>query len=119
MAGIALGALPVVMAAVCLLIQPLSLMRKAVNDTETARLQKYDADLARVPANAAMWEWTPFLNTRDDTKREKVLDGIRGIAQRQAQAETMLDRGDFPIAYLGFFDLDPTPVLCDKARNLL
>jgi hypothetical protein len=119
MTGIALGALPVAMVAVCLLIQPLSLMRKAVNDAETARLEKYDADLARVPAGAPMWEWTPFLDTRDDTKRAKVLDSIRGLDQRQTQAETMLDRGDFPIAYLGFFDLDPTPALCDKARNLL
>jgi hypothetical protein len=119
MASIALGALPVVMVAVCLLIQPLSLMRKAVNDAETARLQKYDADLARVPAGAPMWEWTPFLDTRDDTKREKVLDSIRGLEQHQAQAEQMLDRGDFPVGYLGFFDLDPTPALCDKARNLL
>ena len=119
MAGIALGALPALLAGVCLLIQPLSLMRKAVNDKETARLQKYDADLARVPAGSAIWEWTPFLDTRDDTKRAKVLDSIRGLEQRQAQAETMLDRGDFPIAYLGFFDLDPTPALCGKARNLL
>jgi hypothetical protein len=119
MAGIALGALPVAVVAVCLLIQPLSLMRKAVHDAETARLQKYDADLARVPAGAAMWEWTPFLDTRDDTKRAKVLDNIRGLDQRQAQAEIMLDRGDFPIQYLGFFDLDPTPTLCDKTRSLL
>jgi hypothetical protein len=118
-AGIALGALPVAVAAVCLLIQPLSLMRKAVNDAETARLQKYDADLARVPAGAPMWEWVPFLATRDDTKREKLLDRIRGLDQRQDQAEQMLDRGDFPLGYLGFFDLDPTPALCDKARNLL
>jgi hypothetical protein len=119
MAGIALGALPVAVVAVCLLIQPLSLMRKAVNDRETARRQKYDADLARLPAGAPMWEWTPFLDTRDDTKREKVLDSIRGLEQRQVQAEAMLDRGDFPLGYLGFFDLDPTPALCDKARNLL
>jgi hypothetical protein len=119
MTGIALGALPVAMLAVCLLIQPLSLMRKAVDETETARRQKYDADLARVAAGAPMWEWTPFLETRDDTKRENVLDSIRGLAQRQEQAEQMLDRGDFPVGYLGFFDLDPTPALCDKARSLL
>jgi hypothetical protein len=119
MAGITLGALPVATLAVCLLIQPLSLMRKAVDDVETARRQKYDADLARVAAGAPMWEWTPFLETRDDTKREKVIDSIRGLAQRQDQAEQMLDRGDFPVGYLGFFDLDPTPALCDKARSLL
>jgi hypothetical protein len=118
-AGAALGALPVAMLAVCLLIQPLSLMRKAVNDAETARLEKYDADLARVPPGAPMWEWTPFLNTADSTKRARVLDGIRSLDQRQAQAETMLDRGDFPIGELGAFDLDPTPELCSKARNLL
>jgi hypothetical protein len=118
-AVITVAALPAVMLAVCILIQPLSLTRKAVNDRETARLEKYDADLARVPANAPMWEWTPFLDTRDDTKRAKVLDSIRGLDQRQAQAETMLDRGDFPMQYLGFFDLDPTPALCDKARSLL
>jgi hypothetical protein len=119
MAGTALGALPVAMLAVCLLIQPLSLMRKAVNDAETARLEKYDADLTRVPAGAPIWEWTPFLDTADSTKRAKVLDSIRRLDQRQAQAETMLDRGDFPIGELGAFDLDPTPELCSKARSLL
>jgi hypothetical protein len=119
MAGIVLGALPVAVVAVCLLIQPLSLMRKAVNDAETARLEKYDADLARVPAGAPMWEWTPFLDTSDSTKRAKVLDSIRSLDQRQAQAKTMLDRGDFPIGELGAFDLDPTPELCSKARGLL
>ena len=107
------------MVAVCLLIQPLSLMRKAVNDAETARLEKYDADLARVPPGAPLWEWTPFLITADSTKRAKVLDGIRSLEQRQAQAETMLDRADFPIGELGAFDLDPTPELCSKARSLL
>jgi hypothetical protein len=116
---IAAGALLAAMLAVCVSIQPLSQMRKTVDDLETARLEKYDADLARVPANAALWDWTPFLDTRDSTKRAKVLDSIRSIGQRQAQAETMLDRGDFPIGYLGSFDLDPTPALCAKARSLL
>ncbi|HYW63475.1 MAG TPA: hypothetical protein VE865_09815, partial [Bradyrhizobium sp.] len=115
----ALAALPAAMLAVCLLIQPLSLMRKAVDDRQTARLEKYDADLARVPTGAPIWEWTPFLDTRDETKRAAVLANIRGLEQRQAQAELMLERGDFPVGYLGFFDLDPTPGLCDKARGLL
>ncbi|MFZ2157366.1 MAG: hypothetical protein WAV72_14770 [Bradyrhizobium sp.] len=114
-AGVLLGATLLV----CASIWPLSLMRNAVGDLEAARLQKYDDDLARVPANAPVWDWMPFLDTRDGTRREKVLDGIRNIDQRQAQAEAMLDRGDFPLAYLGSFDLDPTPALCEKARSLL
>jgi len=107
------------MVVVCGSIWPLSQMRKAVDDREAARLQKYDMDFARVPANAPLWDWTPFLDTRDGTKRERVLDSIRKLDQRQAQAEAMLDRGDFPLRYLGFFDLDPTPALCTKARALL
>src|ERR1700681_382029 len=100
---VAAGALLVAIFAVCVSIWPLSLMRNAVDDLEAARLEKYDADLARVPANAALWDWTPFLDTQDSTKRAKVLDSIRSIDQRQAQAEAMLDRGDFPIGYLGSF----------------
>lgn len=119
MSRVAAGALPVAIVAVCLLIEPLSRMRHAVDRAEAARLAKYDADLARVPADAAMWSWTPFLDTRDSVKRARVVESIRRIDQRQVQAETMLDRGDFPIGELGSFDLDPTPVLCEKARSLL
>ena len=72
-----------------------------------------------LPANAPLWDWTPFLDTRDGTKQQKVLDSIRKLDRRQAQAEAMLDRGDFPVGYLGSFDLDPTPALCTKARGLL
>ncbi len=118
-AGLAVDALPGVILAVCLVIHPLSRLRKAVDDLEVARLEKYDADLAGMPKDAPLWDWTPFLDTRDSTKRAQVLDSIRSIGQRQAQAEAMLDRGDFPIAELGSFDLDPTPALCDKARSLL
>src|SRR6266581_7804167 len=62
-ASIGVAALPGATLAVCLLIWPLSRMRNAVDDLETARLEKYDADLARVPANASLWDWTPFLDT--------------------------------------------------------
>jgi hypothetical protein len=63
--------------------------------------------------------WTPFLARCDETKRNAVLERIRHLDRRQNDAEIMLDRGDFPLLYLGSFDLDPTPTLCDKARNLL
>jgi len=117
--GVVAGALLAAIVAVCVSIWPLSQMRKAVEDQEAARLQKYDADFARLPGNAPLWDWTPFLDTRDGTKRQKVFDSIRKLDRRQAEAEAMLDRGDFPVGYLGSFDLDPTPALCTKARGLL
>ena len=117
--GVVAGVLLAAIMAVCVTIWPLSQMRTAVDDREAARLQKYEADLARLPANAPLWDWTPFLDTRDGTRQYKVIDIIRRNDQRQAQAETMLDRGDFPVGYLGSFDLDPTPALCEKARGLL
>jgi hypothetical protein len=117
--GAVAGVLLATIVVVCLSIWPLSQMRKAVEDQEAARLQKYDVDFTRIPGNAPLWDWTPFLDTRDGTKREKVLDGIRKLDRRQPEAEAMLDRGDFPVGYLGFFDLDPTEALCTKARGLL
>lgn len=117
--GIVAGVVLAAIVAVCVTIWPLSQMRKAVDDQEATRLQKYDADLAALPANAPLWDWMPFLDTRDGTKQHRVLAGIRKLDQRQAEAETMLGRGDFPIGYLGFLDLDPTPALCEKARGLL
>jgi hypothetical protein len=48
-----------------------------------------------------------------------VLDRIRHLGRRQNDADVMLDRGDFPLLYLGSFDLDPTSAVCDKARDLL
>ncbi|MCP3459010.1 hypothetical protein [Bradyrhizobium sp. CCGUVB23] len=113
------GALPVAILAVCLLMEPLSRMRNTVEKEAAVRLAKFNADLARVPANAPIWDWTPFLYTPDGYKRSEVVHSIRSLDQRQAQAETMLDRGDFPIGDLSSFDLDPTPALCDKARSLL
>jgi hypothetical protein len=113
------GVLLAAIVAVCVTIWPMSQMRKAVDDGEAARLQKYDADIAALPADAQLWDWTPFLNTRDGTKQHKVLASIRKLDRRQAEAETMLGRGDFPLGYLGSFDLDPTSVLCEKARALL
>jgi hypothetical protein len=98
---------------------PMDHIRHLANEQEADRLAKYDEDYARLPPNAALWELAPFLDTRNETKVHAVLDRIRSLDQRQRQAEIMLDRGDFPLGYLGRFDLDPTPAICDKARDLL
>lgn len=105
--------------AFCLSIWPMSEMRESALDKESAIRAKYDADFASLPANSPLWDLTPFLSTRNDTKRAEVLERIRKLDKRQSEAELMLDRGDFPLLYLGSFDLDPTPALCGKARSLL
>jgi hypothetical protein len=78
-----------------------------------------DAALARLPDDAPLWEWTRFLDPRDATVRDGVLEKIRRLGRRQADAEQMLARGDFPLRELGSFDLEPTAPLCERARALL
>ena len=69
-----------------------------------------------MPPDAPLWEWAPFLDTANSTKQEEVLAHIRTLDRRQGDAELMLERGDFPLGFLGPLDLTPTPAICDKAR---
>jgi hypothetical protein len=114
-AGVSMGATLLLTAS----IWPMSEMRRAAEEKDIAVAQKYDVDLAALPADAPLWAWTPFLATRNGTKASGALDRIRRLDRRQDEAELMLDRGDFPLGFLGMFDLTPTPSLCDKARSLL
>ncbi len=84
-----------------------------------AASEKYRADLAKLPADAPLWEWVPFLDTRNASAQGDLLARMSKLAKRQSEAELMLERGDFPLLYLGSLDLTPTPALCDKARALL
>jgi hypothetical protein len=103
----------------CLSIVPFMQMREHARDVEQAAREKYEADLAALPADAPLWDWVPFLATRNATKAAEVIERIRVLPRRQSEAELMLQRGDFPLGQLGSFDLTPTPALCDKARGLL
>lgn len=103
----------------CVSIGPMLHMRQLAVEQEAALRAKWAADFAGLPANSPLWDWTPFLATHDDARMGAVLDRIRRLDRRQSDAEIMLDRGDFPLLHLQSFDLDPTPALCDKARNLL
>jgi hypothetical protein len=118
-AGLAAGVIWGGVLVLAVSIVPMVHIRNLDDDREAARLAKYDDDYARLPTDAALWDLAPFLDTRDGTKQSVVLDRIRGLDQRQSQAEIMLDRGDFPLGYLGRFDLDPTPAICGKARTAL
>ncbi|HZL39203.1 MAG TPA: hypothetical protein VFC45_02865 [Pseudolabrys sp.] len=92
--------------------------QRAIDQIEAAR-EKYEADLAKLPPDAPLWDSMPFLVTANYARQSDVIDRIRKLARRQSEAELMIERGDFPLQYLGSFDLTPTPALCDKTRALL
>jgi hypothetical protein len=101
--------------ALCLAEAPMSSWRSAHLEQRAADQAAWEDALAAVPPNAPLWRWTPFLD-RGTYYSDKVLERIRHLDRKQADAETMLARGDFPLLYLGRLDLDATPSLCDKAR---
>jgi hypothetical protein len=103
----------------CVALVPFQQMRGAVGNQLEAVRAKNAADFAKLTANSPLWEWVPFLSVPDQTLVSSAVDRIRHLERRQADAELMLERGDFPIGRLGAFDLTPTPALCENARKLL
>lgn len=114
-AAMLLGALAAVSAAVV----PMYVIRAASQAYVQSTAANLRAALAKLPADAPLWEFTPFLAAADQTIVNDARERIRGLARRQADAETMLARGDFPIRYIGSFALDLTPAVCESARALL
>jgi hypothetical protein len=103
----------------CAATIPLGQTRHAAGQRAIAAQEKYDADLARLPPDAPLWEWVPFFDTRNESFKNDLLARVAKLDRRQADAELMLDRGDFPLSYIARLDLTPTPALCDKTRALL
>jgi hypothetical protein len=104
---------------VSLSIWPMISISNAVAARAEQVRAKYEADYARLAKDAPLWDWVPFFDTRSEVMQAEVLDGVAHLARRQSDAETMLDRGDFPLGYLGRMELAPTPALCAQARALL
>jgi hypothetical protein len=103
----------------CLAIVPFEHMRERAKAEIAAAAEKYATDLAKLPPDAPLWDWVPFLNTRSAILQDEILDRIRKLERRQSDAEAMLARGDFPLGFLGRMDLKPTPAVCEKTRALL
>ncbi len=102
-----------------LAIVPMVLLRDQAEERLVALEQTQEAAFANLPTEPALWDLTPFLITSRATKSAEALQRARQLDRRQNDAEVMLERGDFPLLYLGSLDLTPTPSLCDKARDLL
>jgi len=86
---------------------------------EAARVEGWRAKLDAMPADAPLWRWMPFLASDVYLVEQGAREAMRKLPSRQADAEAMLQRDEFPFGELGAFDLDPTPSLCDKARASL
>jgi hypothetical protein len=110
-----LGAIALLSAAVV----PLYAIRSASVAQEENTSASQRATIASLPADAPLWEFMPFLDASDQRIGNEARERIRALPRRQADAEAMLVRGDFPLGYLGSFALDLTPSLCEKARALL
>ena len=103
----------------CVAIVPFDKVRVAADKRDAAVLEKYEADLAKLPSDAPLWDWVPFFKTRNESRLGEMLKHIATLDRRQADAELMLERGDFPLGFMGRLDLTPTPALCGKDRALL
>ncbi len=89
--------------------------RDAVLQKKEAALAAWRAEVDATPADAPLWRWTALLG-RGLYDEGQVIETIRKLDRRQADAEAMLKRGDFPLADLNRFDLDPTPAVCAGAK---
>src|SRR5271165_5447641 len=61
----------------CVAMWPMVQVREQVFEHEDALRAKWAADFAVMAPNASLWDWTPFLDTRDETRQDAVLGRIR------------------------------------------
>ena len=101
--------------ALSLSVAPMQAMRDAALQKQADALAAWRAEVAATPADAPLWRWTSLLG-RGFYEEDQVVETIRKLDRRQSDAETMLKRGDFPLADLNRFDLDPTPAVCAGAK---
>ncbi len=118
-APVAIGAVWGLTLLLCVAMWPLSLMRDRALQHAADEQAEWLTDLAAMKADAPLWEWMRFLDTRNRLDVDRALARIRSLERRQDDAEIMLGRADFPLVYLGSLNLRPTQAICDKARALL
>lgn len=102
-----------------LAVAPMQALRSARVTEEAQTGAELHAALARLPADAPLAEFVPFLEVRDQTVVSAAVARVQLLERRQQDAEALLARGAFPLRHLAWLALDPTPTLCDGARAML
>ena len=92
--------------------------RAAHNEQLQKAAEANRARWALLAPDARLAELAPFL-TVDNEFEGQALKRIQQDPRRQADAEQMLERGDFPLHYIGSMELEFTPQFCEKARGAL
>ena len=82
---------------------------------EAARVEDWQARLDAMPADAPLWRWTPFLASDVYLVEQGAREAMRKLPSRQADAEAMLQRDEFPFGELETWT--STPPLCFATRR--
>jgi hypothetical protein len=101
------------------LIFPMIAVREHADAQVAEALAKWEAEFRRLSRDSPLWEWTALLADARGYDEDRVLESVRHLDRRQADAIVMLARGDFPLRFLGRIDLEPNSTLCDAARRSL
>jgi hypothetical protein len=118
-AGVAAGAIWGAVFILCIAIVPMQMLRNAANEAKAEAERREEQAFVALPKDAPLWDWVPYLSSRNAMRQTAAVEGIRKLARRQSEAEIMLDRGDFPLGFIGQFDIDLTPAVCEKTLTLL
>jgi hypothetical protein len=101
---------------------PMMAVRAHYSEARWANIEKESAkrriEFAKLTPESPLWDWVPFAKSSFEMEIE-ALNHIRTAPTRQADAEIMLDRGDFPMTLLFELNLDPTTELCQNFRAFL
>ena len=111
-AAVFLGAIAALSAAVV----PMSTVRTTAIKVEEKADANERAALDALPADAPLWEFMPFLNAKDQRIVSEAYARIAKLERRHRDAQTMLERGDLPLARLTWLGLDMTPAICETGR---
>jgi len=97
---------------------------QAIRTAKRARWSEADraAERARFDAiepNASLYEWVPFTEPGDPL-RDRALDAVRRLPERQRELEEMVRAGNVAaVREIPAIATDATPALCDAAREAI
>lgn len=91
-------------------------------ERQTQNLLARRAQFEKIPRDAPVKEWMPYLDYNTPELHSDAAQRIRALKNRQAEMEEILNAGAFRFAFFTHIhelDLSPTPSLCEFIRRWL